>query len=119
MVSRMSLRALDDLLERLSGHRLSRARRPSGPHFGAAFGASLAALHRLGREKGDSFVHVYLTGVNTFFVRDDLLAAKGRQRWILERAPNYYLGGQEHPPGRGRRMVDLGDHQLRGTSAES
>jgi len=37
------------------------------------FGASLTALEKLGREKGYSLVACNYTGVNAFFVRDDLL----------------------------------------------
>ena len=37
------------------------------------FGASLQALEELGREKGYSLVGCSLSGVNSFFVRDDLL----------------------------------------------
>lgn len=73
---------------------------PWSADFGATFGASLAALRSLGEAKGYSLVHVDVTGVNAFFVRDDLLAAKGCPRGILERSPNYYLRGQAHPqPG--------------------
>ncbi len=38
------------------------------------FGASLAALHRLSETKGYSLVACTMSGVNAFFVRDDLLA---------------------------------------------
>lgn len=38
------------------------------------FGASLSALERLGREKGYSLVGCDLSGVNSFFVRSDLVA---------------------------------------------
>jgi hypothetical protein len=40
------------------------------------FGASLAALERLGRTKGYSLVGCNLTGVNAFFVRNDLVGDK-------------------------------------------
>jgi hypothetical protein len=38
------------------------------------YGASLSALERLGREKGYSLVGCDLSGVNSFFVRSDLVA---------------------------------------------
>ncbi len=40
------------------------------------FGASLSAMERLGRQKGYSLVACSLTGVNAFFVRDDLVGDK-------------------------------------------
>lgn len=38
------------------------------------FGASLLAMYNLGREKGYSLVYAENSGVNCFFVRDDILA---------------------------------------------
>lgn len=37
------------------------------------FGASLAALHKLGKEKGYSLVGTNLNGNNSFFIRDDII----------------------------------------------
>jgi hypothetical protein len=59
------------------------------------FGASLAALADLGRSKGYRLAHVDMTGLNLFFVRDDLV-------WpdLVEpqpRSPNYLLVGSRHP----------------------
>jgi hypothetical protein len=39
------------------------------------FGASLLAFHRLARQKGYSLVYVEKQGVNSFFVRDDILSS--------------------------------------------
>ena len=44
------------------------------------FGASLGALRRVGREKGYRLVHTDVTGVNAFFVREDLAAPFPRRR---------------------------------------
>jgi hypothetical protein len=68
------------------------------------FGASLASLVALGRKRGYTLVATNSTGVNAFFVRDDL-ATPDR---FLDPAVHYhyssprygpYLGG--HPPGSG------------------
>jgi hypothetical protein len=58
------------------------------------FGASLSALTKLANEKGYSLVGCTLSGVNAFFVRNDLLEDGGRQ---LFHAPNV---AEEHyePP---------------------
>lgn len=58
------------------------------------FGASLSAFTKLANEKGYSLVGCTLSGVNAFFVRNDLLEDGGRQ---LFHAPNV---AQEHyePP---------------------
>jgi hypothetical protein len=59
------------------------------------FGASLGALADLGDAKGYRLVHVEMSGLNTFFVRSDLV-------WDAEepigRSPNYLLVGMRHPP---------------------
>jgi len=44
-----------------------------GKTKGAYFGASLKALEELGKELGYSLVGTNLTGVNVFFVREDLV----------------------------------------------
>jgi len=54
-------------------------------------GASLAALHKLGRSK--FYTLVYANGVNAFFVRDDLLA--NPDAFSLARM---YVGLDLHPP---------------------
>jgi hypothetical protein len=48
------------------------------------WGASLSALERLGRTKGYSLVACTLTGVNAFFVRDDLLGDKFSSPYTAE-----------------------------------
>jgi hypothetical protein len=56
------------------------------------FSAGLAALEALGHSKGYSLVYTDLSGVNAFFVRDDLLAATGVTQ-PPRRAANYRLTG--------------------------
>jgi hypothetical protein len=69
---------------------------------GSAWGSSLAALEAVGRRKGYSLVHTDLSGVNAFFVRDDLVAAVGVDR-VPRRTQNYGLTGitqaPSDPPG--------------------
>jgi len=65
------------------------------------FGASIGALVDLGTEKGYRLVHCDLTGVNAFFVRDDLGGEFLPADEIPLRAPNYLLQGVRHPPGTG------------------
>jgi hypothetical protein len=70
------------------------------------FGASLAALARLGARKGYSLVGCNLAGVNAFFVRDDLLGdhflSPGSAEDHYEPA-RYFLvpAGAGHKPGLG------------------
>lgn len=69
---------------------------------GSAWGSSLAALETVGRRKGYSLVHTDLSGVNAFFVRDDLVPALGVDR-VPRRTQNYGLTGitqaPSEPPG--------------------
>jgi len=58
------------------------------------FGASLAALERLGRAKGYALVHTDLTGVNAFFVREEL--ARAFPEAARRRSPNYLLRSLAH-----------------------
>jgi hypothetical protein len=61
------------------------------------FGASLGALVKLGRKKGYSLVGCSISGVNAFFVRDDLLHDHFRQPYTAENhyePPRYGLIGQ-------------------------
>jgi hypothetical protein len=67
------------------------------------FGASLAALRRLGARKGYRLVHTDLAGVNAFFVRDDLAGPFGPEDAVPIRAPNYFLSARGHPPHGGDR----------------
>lgn len=62
-----------------------------------AFGASLGALRSLGADKGYRLVHYEQTGVNAFFVRDDLAGAFPDPP--VARAPNFGLRGARHPKG--------------------
>jgi hypothetical protein len=67
------------------------------------FGASLAALRALGARKRYRLVHTDLAGVNAFFVRADLAGPFGPEEAVPARAPNYFLGGEGHPPHAGDR----------------
>ncbi len=74
------------------------------------YGASVAALEDLGREKGYTLVHTDLAGVNAFFVRNDCAAAFGDPDGVARRAPNFYLRGDSHPDDPlGRAMVSPGE----------
>lgn len=70
------------------------------------FGASLAALESLGREKGYSLVGCGLEGINAFFVRDDLLGDKFLKPFTAENhyePPRYWVGpAVGHSPGFGK-----------------
>lgn len=70
---------------------------PWTKQYSDTFGASIEALRQLGERRGYVLVHVDLTGINTFFVRADLL--EGRQvRGVTTRGANYGLEGVRHPP---------------------
>ena len=67
------------------------------------YGASLGALRSLGERKGYRLVHTELSGVNAFFVREDL--AEGRflatEEVPIAGAPNYFQRGKAiRPPSR-------------------
>ena len=65
------------------------------------FGASLKSYELLGREKGYCLVGCSLTGINAFFVREDLVAGHFRSPFTSEvhyESPKYYLKfPQSHP----------------------
>jgi len=66
----------------------------------AYFGATLNALEKLGRRKGYSLVACNYTGVNAFFVRDDLLGDHFEGPFTAEnhyRAPQYHAMKAGHP----------------------
>jgi hypothetical protein len=72
------------------------------------FGASLGALRRVAGEKGYRLVHTDVTGVNAFFVREDLAAPFPPEDEVPVRAPNYFFSGHGHPAhAGGRRYVEL------------
>jgi glycosyltransferase involved in cell wall biosynthesis len=74
------------------------------------FGASLGALRRLGETKGYRLVHTDLSGVNAFFVRDDLTGAAfpGFDEVAQRGTPNYFQSGVRHPRAQwGGRYLDL------------
>lgn len=58
------------------------------------FGASTAALERLGDAKGYKLVHTDLTGPNAFFVLGEYGAALGP---AVRRSPNYRRRSAKHP----------------------
>jgi hypothetical protein len=76
---------------------------PVGTNY---FGASLGALVELGERKGYSLVGCSLTGVNAFFVRNDLLSDHFCAPYTADNhyePPRYGLIGQTgHPPAMGR-----------------
>ena len=72
--------------------------------YSTTFGASIGALRRLGQAKGYRLVHLELSGVNAFFVRDDL--AQDLPDAVTYRAPNYFLSGVGYEE-EGVAMVEL------------
>lgn len=68
-----------------------------------SFGSSLGACIELATEKGYRLVHVESTGINAFFVRDDL-GVEGflPPNKVTTRAPNYFLYGLRHPDSENR-----------------
>jgi hypothetical protein len=62
------------------------------------FGASLRAFELLGRQKGYRLVHTDLSGLNAFFVRDELAGKFPDPAAVARRGPNYYLGALTHKP---------------------
>ncbi|MDQ6745797.1 MAG: DUF1698 domain-containing protein [Actinomycetota bacterium] len=74
------------------------------------YGASLDALEVLARRKRYRLVHSETSGVNAFFVRDDLAPELLPQAEAVRRVhePNLYLQGKRHPPDpQSRSYVDL------------
>lgn len=69
------------------------------------YGASLSALEKLGREKGYSLVGCCYSGVNAFFVRDDLVEEHFCGPFTAENhfePPRYWMRySSGHPPGGG------------------
>jgi hypothetical protein len=66
----------------------------------SGYGASLAALEALGADKGYRLVHTELTGVNAFFVRDDLAGPLPAGEEVPRRSASHSLLGHGHPPPR-------------------
>ena len=80
------------------------------------FGASLGALNRLAGEKGYSLVGCSLSGVNAFFVRNDVLGDHFLNPSVLAdhyEPARYFLVGLEpgHPAAIGQ-IVNLSDPEL-------
>ena len=68
---------------------------------GSHFGASLAALEGLGREKGYALVGCSITGVNAFFVRTDCVLDRFLDPFTAARhyePPRFGPTGAGHPP---------------------
>lgn len=70
-------------------------------------GASLAALRKLGREKGYTLIHTDSYAPNAFFVDDALLPASLVDRPIEEAASWDWEPGSEPPDGAGRDWVSI------------
>jgi hypothetical protein len=64
------------------------------------FGASLGAFEWLATRRGYHLVHTESSGVNAFFVRDDLPSAERLPAGdaVPRRRPNYFGTGRGHPP---------------------
>lgn len=71
------------------------------------FGASLAALATLGREKGYTLVGTESIGVNAFFVRDDQVTDEFVQRRVAYHysSPRYGKHELGHPHGEGAAVI--------------
>ncbi|MEQ9121213.1 MAG: hypothetical protein RIM80_01410 [Alphaproteobacteria bacterium] len=73
---------------------------------GNFYGASLKALEKLGREKGYRLVGCCFSGVNAFFVRDDVAGDRFQPPFTAENhyePPRYFMRYlQGHRPGYGR-----------------
>lgn len=86
------------------------------------FGASLGAMRALGERKGYRLVHTELSGVNAFFVREDVAEARfpAVEDVPVRSAPNYFQRGMRHPPDLARRRyLDLDSGELVSVDAES
>jgi hypothetical protein len=71
------------------------------------FGASLAALEKLGREKGYALVGCDSRGVNAFFVREELCAGRFAPRSVAECWRPLGAPHLPKPPSRGRAWVEV------------
>ena len=72
------------------------------------YGASLASLAALGREKGYTLVGTESTGVNAFFVRDDQLTDEFVQRSVAYHysSPRFGMHELGHPVGDGPAVTE-------------
>jgi glycosyltransferase involved in cell wall biosynthesis len=77
-------------------------------------GASLGAMTRLAGQKGYRLVHTETSGVNAFFVADQLAGTHfPAPESIPERDPNYFQIGYHHPPdSNGHRYLNLDTGEL-------
>ncbi len=79
-------------------------------------------MRSLGERKGYHLVHAELSGVNAFFVREDLAEGRmpGAEDIPLRGMPNYFQRGIRHPPTPDRRRyLDLDSDELVSTDPES
>jgi hypothetical protein len=65
--------------------------------YTANFGASLGALEKIAKKKGYSLVHTESHGVNSFFIRNDLLELFPEAADPVRSAANYSGFGENHP----------------------
>jgi len=86
----------------------------ASPVYSTTFGASIGALRRLGRAKGYALVHLEMSGVNAFFVRDDLARPPAH---VTFRGPNYFLSGVNYD-NEGVAMVEAAQAPHRSRRAE-
>ena len=73
----------------------------------SAYGASVSALKKLGEYLGYSLIHTDLAGVNSFFVRKDLVHHFPEANEVAIRSTNHSLLGHRHPPASLKHFVDL------------
>lgn len=72
------------------------------------YGASLLALVKLARQKGYTLVYCTTSGVNAFFVRDDLVGDVARPDPLsIWRPANYWYRGGRSRPDLSRSMVEV------------
>jgi hypothetical protein len=78
--------------------------RTSAHHSNLYFGASIQAMISLGKQKGYTFVGTNSTGVNAFFIRNDLAPH------ILDRISNILLFNSQHREARDEqgKLIYLG-----------
>jgi hypothetical protein len=83
----------------------------------AYYGASLAALAKLGARKGYALVGCSFAGLNAFFVRDDLVADRFP---TASRGPGYHYAAPLYEPGLGHPVrPDISARHARAAPASS
>ncbi|MEX2252921.1 MAG: hypothetical protein WD649_02105 [Thermoleophilaceae bacterium] len=86
-----------------------RAQSPGAADGSDAFGASLGALWALAAEKGYRLAHTELSGVNAFFVRQDVAHGLPPEDAVPQRPPNFDLAGGRplSSPRKAEVLLDL------------